>query len=163
MWSQSLKFNCLHRYLFFIFSVHDYSQNLVLQKTRMQTVALKVNFPLFLFGGIYSFSLFSEFWPLSALQHKCTSPWIPWLQCVDLSDSCSGPLRHLCKTHELWCCHEVWTVSWVYEQRLLTICPALSSRTALIFCSEKQPQTGRKMCGGCLLYHIILHNWCFFF
>lgn len=94
MWSQSLKFNCLHRYLFFIFSVHDYSQNLVLQKTRMQTVALKVNFPLFLFGGIYSFSLFSEFWPLSALQHKCTSPWIPWLQCVDLSDSCSGPLRH---------------------------------------------------------------------
>lgn len=96
--------------------------------------------------------LFSEFWPCSTLPHKCTWQWIPWLWCVDVSDFCSVPLRHF-----VW---DSWTpaLSWdlEYEQRLLTICPALSRRTALTFCSGKQPGLGRKMCWGCLLlFHII--------
>lgn len=127
----------------------------------MQTVAVKVNFPLFLFSEIYSSSLFSGFFGHDLLFH-INALHREYLGCdVWTFQSCVlVPSGVLCKTPELRRCHEVWSTS-RDSTPSAQHCPA---GLPWHFVQENSPRQGEK-CGGCLLYHmmdIILHNWCFF-
>lgn len=91
----------------FFFSFHGYSQNLVLQNTRLQTVPLKVNFPLFLLAKSTHRLCVQRF------DHDLLFHINALLGCDvwTFRTRVQVPSGILCKTTELRRCHEVWSTS----------------------------------------------------